>query len=69
MTAAEIHEQLILLRLERFAAESNGLSESEEFVYELDQELEDCRSAYVAAAVIEIAQFRAQLSGREPATG
>jgi hypothetical protein len=62
MSAAEIRQQLKLLELERLEAEAAGLIGCERYRRDLEQELEHCRSAFVGAAVSEIAQLRARLS-------
>jgi hypothetical protein len=63
MSAAEIRQHLKLLELERLEAETIGLTGCESYKRDLEQEMEACRSAFVGAAVTEIAQLRAQLSG------
>jgi hypothetical protein len=63
MSAAEIRQHLKLLELERLEAETIGLIGCESYKRALEQEMEACRSAFVGAAVTEIAQLRAQLSG------
>jgi hypothetical protein len=63
MSAAEIRQHLEVLQLERLEAEGSGLIEWESYKRDLEQEIEACRSAFVGAAVSEIAQLRARLSG------
>jgi hypothetical protein len=63
MSAAEIRQHLKLLELERLEAETIGLTGCESYKRDLEQEMEACRSAFVGAAVTEIAQLRAHLSG------
>jgi hypothetical protein len=63
MSAAEIRQQLKLLALERLEADAIGLTGCESYRRDLEQEMEACRAALVGAAVTEIAQLRARLSG------
>jgi hypothetical protein len=59
-TATEIHEHLQALRLERALA---GV-ESRAVDPDLEDEIDATRTAYVGAAVTEIAGLRGDLSGR-----
>jgi hypothetical protein len=61
-SAATIRNELRLLQLERYAAASEGLLEIESYRRDLDAEMASCQSAFVSAAVIEIARLRAELS-------
>jgi hypothetical protein len=63
MTAIDMHTQLQELLSERALASFEGLATGDTYLADLDQEIAAVRSAYVGAAVIEIASFRAQLSG------
>jgi hypothetical protein len=63
MSAAEIRQHLRLLERERLEADAIGLSVGESYMRDLEREMEECRSAFVGAAVSEIAQLRADLSG------
>jgi hypothetical protein len=63
MFAAEIHTHLQSLQAERALASIEGLAGNATYLADLDQEIADARSAYVGAAVTEIASLRAQLSG------
>jgi hypothetical protein len=65
MSAAEIRNRLNLLELERLEAESVGLLDNERYRWALDEEMAECRAAYVCAAVAEIASLRAELFGRQ----
>jgi hypothetical protein len=65
MSAAELHHRLRLLELERAEAQDIGLTDCEPYRRDLEEEMADCRAAYVGAAVTEIATFRAELSGRQ----
>jgi hypothetical protein len=66
-SAADIRNQLRLLELERLDAASAGLLEVESYKRDLENELAERRSAFVGAAVIEIARLRAELSAWESA--
>ncbi len=61
--AAEMREQLEILLAERAAAELEGLREHPQYSAMLEEEIAAARSAYVGAAVTEIATLRGQLSG------
>jgi hypothetical protein len=63
MFAAEIHTHLQGLQAERALASIEGLASDSAYMADLDREIADTRSAYVGAAVTEIASLRAQLSG------
>lgn len=63
MSAAEIRQHLKLLELERLEADAFGLAGCESYKRDLEQETDACRAAFVGAAVTEIAQLRARLSG------
>ena len=63
MTTTEIRTHLDSLAEERAAALAWGADSIPAYLDDLKQEIEDYRSAYVGAAVTEIATFRAQLSG------
>jgi hypothetical protein len=63
MFATEMHNHLQELHLERALAETEGLASDAAYMADLDQEIADARSAYVGAAVTEIASLRGQLSG------
>jgi len=54
---------LAALREEFAAATAAGLVDNEMYQADLEQEMHHAETAYVAAAVTEIASFRAQLSG------
>jgi hypothetical protein len=60
-SAIEIHTNLLALRAERASIE--GLAVASAYTADLDAEIEATTSAYVGAAVTEIAIFRAELSG------
>jgi hypothetical protein len=63
MFAIEIHTQLQGLQVERARASLEGLTDHDDYMADLDQEIAAARHAYVGAAVTEIASLRAQLSG------
>ncbi|HEY6762053.1 MAG TPA: hypothetical protein VI318_21310 [Baekduia sp.] len=62
-SVAELHQELRLLQLEWLDAKEVGLTECEKYRRDLMGDLEECRAAYVGAAVTEIAALRADLSG------
>jgi hypothetical protein len=62
--AADVQEHLQLLLVERELAAVEGLAENAAYMTDLDEEIAATRSAYVGAAVTEIATLRAELSGR-----
>lgn len=64
MTAGEIHHHLDRLRAERAEARATGLAEVQLYMADLQREIEECRHAYVRAAVVEIATTRAAETGR-----
>ena len=64
-SAADLRNELRLLELERLEAASEGLLEVESYKRDLENELAERRSAFVSAAVIEIARLRAELSAWE----
>jgi hypothetical protein len=63
MFATEMHIQLQDLRAERALASIEGLASDSAYMADLDAEIAATRSAYIHAAVTEIASLRAQLSG------
>ncbi len=63
MSAPELHRRLQQLAVERLEAADVGLAANPIYMAELDEELAECREAYVGAAVTEIATLRAELSG------
>ena len=64
MTATELHHRIRLLQLERLEAHEIGLLAHAQYRRDLENELAECRAAFVGAAVTEIAVLRADLSGR-----
>ena len=62
MTASELHTHLDRLVAERAEARATGLAEVQLYLADLQREIEECRHAYVSAAVTEIAILRAALS-------
>ena len=62
-SALEIHTHLLGLQAERALASIDGLAVNSAYMAVLDGEIEATASAYVGAAVTEIATFRAELSG------
>jgi hypothetical protein len=65
ISAADIRAYLSQLQAERLEAKTVGLDECQTYINELDDEIAHCRSAYVGAAVTEIAVLRGELSGRQ----
>jgi hypothetical protein len=63
MFATEMHNHLQDLQAERALARIEGLASDSAYMADLDQEIAATHSAYVGAAVTEIASLRAQLSG------
>jgi hypothetical protein len=63
MFATEMHIHLQDLQAERALASIEGLASNAAYMADLDQEITATRSAYVGAAVTEIATLRGQLSG------
>jgi hypothetical protein len=63
MLATEMHIHLQELHAERALASIEGLASNAAYMADLDQEIAATRSAYVGAAVTEIATLRGQLSG------
>jgi hypothetical protein len=63
MNATEIHTHLDRLRAERAEARETGLAAVRLYMADLEREIDECRHAYVRAAVVEIAGLRAELSG------
>ena len=63
MTTTEIRIHLDSLAEERIAALAWGADAIPAYIDDLEREIAGYRSAYVGAAVTEIASFRAQLSG------
>jgi hypothetical protein len=65
VSAADLHHRLRLLELERHEAQHIGLMDCQQYRRQLEEEMTECRVAYVGAAVTEIATLRAELSGRQ----
>lgn len=63
MFAIEMQNHLQRLQGERALASFEGLADNSLYMYDLELEIAATRSAYVGAAVTEIATLRAQLSG------
>jgi hypothetical protein len=63
MSAIEIQDHLQQLHVERALALIEGLEEQTAYMADLEDEIAATRSAYVGAAVTEIASLRAELSG------
>ena len=65
MTSTDIRQQLELLETERALALDTGLGNDVAYMTDLRDEITATRHAYVGSAVVEIASFRAQLSGAQ----
>lgn len=63
MLAIQMQNHLRELQTERALASVEGLSNDSAYMSDLEDEIAATRSAYVMAAVTEIATLRAQLSG------
>jgi hypothetical protein len=63
MTAIQIHTHLLELQAERALASIEGLAVDSVYMADLDGEIEATASAYVGAAVTDIATLRAELFG------
>ena len=63
MTTTEIRIHLHALAEERTAALEWGADAIPAYIADLQREIDDFRTAYVGAAVTEIASFRGRLSG------
>jgi hypothetical protein len=63
MYASEVRTHLMLLGEERVLAHEAGLDHDLAYMADLDGEIAQTRSAYVGAAVTEIAMLRARLDG------
>jgi len=62
-TASDIRQHLELLETERALALDTSLAWDAAYMADLREEIAATRHAYVGSAVIEVASFRAQLSG------
>ncbi|MGH3995193.1 MAG: hypothetical protein ACRDSN_22350 [Pseudonocardiaceae bacterium] len=65
MTALEARSRLTQLQLERSLAQSTALAHVDAYMNDLEQEIVTMRQAYAGAAVMEIANLRAELFGRQ----
>ena len=61
---AEVRQHLDVLRLEHKLAVSIGMDSDPEYMADLEHQLATCETAWVAAAVTQIAVSRAVLRGR-----
>jgi hypothetical protein len=64
MTTTELHHHLQDLVAERALAHFEGLGNFPAYLEDLDHEIAATHSAFVGAAVTEIATFRGALAGR-----
>jgi hypothetical protein len=63
MSATELRHRIRLLEVALAAADDIGLVAYDRYRRRLEEELAWCRTAFVEAAVIEIARLRAAISG------
>ncbi|HEU4973553.1 MAG TPA: hypothetical protein VFT50_00580 [Baekduia sp.] len=63
MYATEVRQRLLILGEERVLAHEVGLDHDPAYMADLEDEIEQYRSAYTGAAVTEIAMLRARLDG------
>ena len=63
MPAAAIGEELWLLRVERFEADTIGLSQWAAYISDLEDEIAACVHEIIRASVTEIALLRAEATG------
>jgi hypothetical protein len=63
MYVTELRTRLYELHLERIEAEAVGLTECETYMRDLEEEISQCRAAFVGAVVTEMAIERAELTG------
>ena len=63
MSASEVRIRLQELQTERAIARCAGLESNRTYMTDLEQEIATVSTAYVGAAVTEIASLRGQLSG------
>jgi hypothetical protein len=66
MSASDLRNHLKLLEIEREEVDACGLADYEQYRRDLEEEIDVMRAAYVFFAVIEIAQFRADLACLDP---
>lgn len=64
MNATDVRSHLMLLHEERVLAREQGLASDRAYMADLDEEIAACRSAYIGAAVTELAVLRAELGER-----
>jgi hypothetical protein len=62
MYATEVRQHLMLLGEERVLAHEAGLDHDRAYMADLEDEIAQYRSAYIGAAVTEIAMLRARLA-------
>jgi hypothetical protein len=64
MNFTEIRTQLARLHLERIDATEIGLGQNDAYMADLEEEILECRTRLVSAAVTEAAVARAEYAGR-----
>jgi hypothetical protein len=65
MTASEAHDTLQDLLAERAAVVAGSVTVDGPTLADLDEMIEDARTAWIGAAITEIATLRAMLSGAQ----
>jgi hypothetical protein len=65
MTAQQLRRHLDDLAAERLVAEASGLAGNDAYMADLEGEIDAVHSAYVGAAVTEIAVLRGRLGARQ----
>ena len=64
MNSSDLRTQLARLHLERIDASEIGLSHNDTYMADLEEEILECRTLLVMAALTEVAVARAEESGR-----
>lgn len=65
MSALEVHNELINLRVERALAVAEGLGGVSAYIADIDSDIATLEWAYVGYGVTEIATLRGELFGRQ----
>jgi hypothetical protein len=69
MTAADARSHLVQLEAERALTHVDGLGEVQDFVADLEDEIDEWRRRYIATALSEFATLRAGIAPAERAAG
>jgi hypothetical protein len=64
MNSSHLRTQLARLHLERIDASEIGLADNEIYMADLEEEILECHTLFVIAAVTELAVARAEQAGR-----